>query len=189
MKAPMVVREIVAVPFERVCIDLVGPLPKSKGGYQYLLTYIDVATRWPEAVALRSIQARPVVEALLEIFSRNGIPKVIISDQGTQLTGKIMKELTTVYGISKVETSPYHPQSNGLVERLHGTLVPLLKKCTETKSDWVKFLPMALYAIRLMPNSSTGYSPFMLVHGRELHSPVDLLYSGWVERKMLSKDI
>ena len=116
VKAPMGLREIVTVPFERVCIDLVGPLPKSKGGYQYLLTYIDVATRWPEVVALRSIQARPVVEALLEIFSRNGIPKVIISDQGTQLTGKIMKELTTLYGISKVETSPYHPQSNGLVE-------------------------------------------------------------------------
>ena len=137
------------------------PCQNQKGATNTYLHNIDEATRWPEAVALRSIQARPVVEALLEIFSFLQYSR---SDH------------TTLYGISKVEMSPYHPQSNRLVERLHGTLVRLLKKCIESKSDWLKFLPMALCAIRLVPNSSTGYSPFMLVHGRELHSPIDLIH-------------
>ena len=188
-KAPMVCREIVTEPFERVCIDLVGPLPKARGGHKYLLTYICVATRWPEAIPLSSTQSRPVMEALLEIFSRNGLPKVIVSDQGAQLTGKVMEELCSMYGVDKIQTSPYWPQSNGLVERFHGTLVPLLKKCSERKTDWVKFLPLALYAIRLMPNSATGASPYLLVHGRELHSPVDLLYNGWVEKRLERKDV
>ena len=95
-----------------------------------------------------------------------------------------MEELSSMYGISKIETSPYCPQSNGIVERLHGTLVPMLKKCSERKTDWAQFLHLSLYALRLTPNSATGASPYLLVHGRELHSPVDLLYSGWVEDRL-----
>ena len=65
---------IVTEPFEHVCIDLVGPLPKSKRGYRYLLTYVCLGTRWPEAVALKSIRAKDVAEGLLDIFSRTGVP-------------------------------------------------------------------------------------------------------------------
>ena len=127
-KAPMICRKVVTEPFERACIDIVGPLPKARGGgYTHMLAYICVVTRWPEAIPLRSTQARPVAEALLDIFSRNGMPRVIISDQGVQLTGKVMQELVSMYGISKVECSPYRPQSNGIVERFHETLVPLFR--------------------------------------------------------------
>ena len=122
----MVCREIVTDTFERVVIDLVCPLPRARGGRQHLLTYIDVATRWPKAVPLRSTSTRAVLDALIEIFSRNGIPRVIISDEGSQLSVKLMGELTAMYGIQKIESSPYRPQSNGIVERFHGTLVPPL---------------------------------------------------------------
>jgi len=88
----------------------------------------------------------------------------------------MMADFRSMYGVQKIETAPYWPQSNGLVERLYGTLIPLLKTYSNNKSDRVKLLPMALYFMRLTPNSSTGVSPYALVHGRELHSPVDLLY-------------
>ena len=85
-RAPMVCREIVCEPYERVCVDLVGPLPKARGGHQYLLTHICVATHWPKAIPLRSMETRPVVDALVEIFSRCSIPRVLITDNGTQFT-------------------------------------------------------------------------------------------------------
>ena len=154
----MVTREIITEPFERVCVDLVGPLPKARGGYQYLLTYVCVATRWPEAVPLRSMHARAVLDALMDIFARNWIPQIIISDNGAQLTGKMMTEFCSMYGIQKIETAPYRPQSNGLVERFHGTLIPLLKKCSNNKSDWVKLLPMP-YDLLPIPLQESPHMP------------------------------
>ena len=132
-KAPAVERPILSEPFEQVAIDLVGPLPKGKGGCRYLLTYVCLATRWPEAIPLRSITARSVAEALWDIFSRTGIPEVIQTDQGSQFVGKVMCHLCQYLGIEKVRTSPYHPQSNGVVERMHGTLKAILGKCVERR--------------------------------------------------------
>ena len=129
------------------------------------------------------------MDALVDIFVRNEIPQTIISNNGAQLTGKMMTDFCSTYGIQKIETAPYRQQSNSLVERFHGTLIPLLKKCSNNKSDWVKLLTMALYVIRLTPNSPTGVSPYPLVHGRDLHSPVDLLYNGWVEQRMEQTDV
>ena len=178
-----------SVPFEKVAVDLVGPLEKSKSGYRFLLTYVCMATRWPEAIPLKPITARAVLDGLLEIFSRNGIPRELLSDQGKQFTGKSMKDLCSMYGIDKIQTSTYRPQSNGVVERLHGTLIPMLKKNVEKKQDWVKQLPMALYALRFIPNCSTGVCPFEFIHGRHLHSPVDLVYSGWVNKDTNNLDV
>ena len=181
-KAPMVRREIVSLPFEFIAIDIVGPFERGKGGYKYLLTYICMASKWPEAIPMKTETARSVLEALIEIFSRNGIPLIILSDQGTQLTGSLMKELCNTFGINKIQTSPYRPQSNGVVERLHGNLVPMIKKTMEHKLDWVKQVPLALYAMRLAPHSDIGVSPFEYIHGSQMHSPLDLLHNGWLER-------
>ena len=147
-----------------------------------LLMYVCMTTRWPKAIPLKSITARAVLDGLLEIFSRNGISRELLSDQGKQFAGKLMKELCSMYGIDKIQTSPYRPQSNSVVARLHGTLIPMLKKTVKKKQDWVKQLPMALYALMLIPNCSTGVSPFELIHGRHLYSPVHLVYSGWVNK-------
>ena len=81
--------------------------------------------------------------------------------------------------IDKLNTTPYRPQSNGILERFHGTLVPILKKAKDENMDCVKFLLIALYAIHLTPSVATSYSPFALVYGRSMPSPVDLL---WLEK-------
>ena len=88
-RAPTLSREIKSTPFEDVAIDLVGPFEKGRGGCRYLLTYICVASSWPEAISLESVTA--VADGLLEIFSRNGVPLQMLSDQGTQLTGALMQ--------------------------------------------------------------------------------------------------
>ena len=83
--------------------------------------------------------------------------------------------------MDSIHTSPYRPQSNGIVKRLHGTLKPMLAKAVDNGVDWATFLPMALFAIRQVANRDTGFSPHELVFGRKMRGPLDILYAGWVE--------
>ena len=130
---------------------------------------------------LRSISAKEVGEALMIIFTRTGLPLKIVSDQGSQFVGSVMSDLCKLLGIDKVETTPYHPQGNGLVERFHGSLKPMLAKAIKLGVDWVTFLPLALFALQQVPNRETGFSPHQMVYGENLRGPLDLMYSGWVK--------
>ena len=177
-RAPMQEREVLTVPFERVCIDIVGPLPKASRGYNYILTCVDIASRWPEAVPLTSITSKAVITQLTDIFARNGFPRVLVNDNGTQFTSKQMYKFCEKNHIQQVHSTPYRPQSNGVVERLHGTLIPIAHKCIERKSEWADMLPMALYFLRMTPSQTSGFSPYMIMHGWEPDSPETLLYKG-----------
>jgi len=117
--SPMQLRETVTVPFERVAVDIVGPFPTAKCGYRFLITCIDLATRWPEAVPVRTATARVIIDRLEDIFNHNGYPKSIISDNGSQFVGRVFAKWLARNGISHTKASPYHPQGNGVVERLH----------------------------------------------------------------------
>ncbi len=180
-RAPVVERPILAEPFESVAIDLVGPLPKGKGGNRYILTYICLATRWPEAVPLKSITAKAVMEGLWSIFSRTSVPERILSDQGSQFCGRVMVQMCEQLGIEKVRTSPYHPETNGAVERMHGTMKSVLGKSIDEGLDWVGQLCFVLFVLRQMPHADTGYSPFDMVYGFRVRTPLDALYHGLYE--------
>lgn len=112
---PMKEREICSQPFDKVCIDVVGPFPQAKGGFRFLLTLVDEATRWPEAVPLRTVTAQIVTTQLKKIFASNGFPKVLVSDNGPQFRGKVFKRFMNQFGIEHVCTTPYHPQGNGVI--------------------------------------------------------------------------
>ena len=120
-------------PYKRVAVDLVGPIsPPSENGHQYILTLVDYATRYPEAIALKRIDTPTVAEALVDMFSRLGIPEEILSDLGTQFVSECMEEVNRLLSIRHLTTTPYHPMCNGLVERFNGTLKSMLKKlCAE----------------------------------------------------------
>ncbi len=148
-----------------------------------------MATRWPEAVPLRTVTATEVAEGIVSIVSRTGIPQRILTDQGSVFTSRLMKELCEVLGCDAITTSPYRPQGNGVVERLHGTLKPMLAKAREEGVDWAQFLPMALFAIRQVPNRDTGYSPHELVFGTKMRGPLDLVYAGWLEDSYQCMDV
>ena len=177
-KALMVERPVLSEPFEVLGVDIVGPMPKGKGGYRYLLTAICMATRWPEAIPLKSITAKAVAVGLFDIFSRTGIPLQILSDQGS---GAVMRNLCASLHVDKIKTTPYHPEGNGVVERMHGTLGAMLTKAAREGQDWVGQVPFALFALRAAPNRDIQFSPFELVFGRKVRTPLDIIHQGWAE--------
>ena len=179
--APLQEVPLIDTPFSRVAVDIIGPLtPKSDRGHRFVLTYVDVATRYPEAVALKTITTEAVAEALVEIFSRTGIPDEMLSDQGSQFTSDVMREVMRLLSVSQLHSTPYHPQTNGLVERFNGTLKSMLKKLMDRRpKDWDRYLPGALFAYREIPQESTKFSPFELLYGRVPKGPTQLLFDCW----------
>ena len=182
-------REVVTISSERVAIDLVGPFPMSRGGFRYLLTYLDMATRWPEAIPLRKTTTRIVIEQLTLIFSHCGFPTTIISDNGPQFVATAFRKWLREKGITHVRASPYHPQGNGVVERMHRTLNSDIAKCNEAKGNWASVVPMALHFLRCMPSTATGFSPFRLKHGWKPTTPLQILYKGWVQQDLGPVDL
>ena len=162
------------IPFNNVAIDIVGPFPRAKG-FKFLLTYICLASRYPEAIPMKSATAAECTEFLIEIFSRNGISRTIQSDQRSQFMGILVKGLCKRLGINQIRTAPYHTESDGTVESFHGTLVPILRKVSSKHLPWPDQVKFALYAVRSTPNMSTGYAPFEIVHGRNLRSPLEVV--------------
>ena len=110
-------REIVMLPSEWVAIDIVGPFPVAKGGFKYIFTYLDMATRWPEAIPWKTA-TRIVIDQLIQILARNGFPMTLVSDNGPQFVSEFLKE----QGIDHVRASPYHPQGNGVIVRFHSAV-------------------------------------------------------------------
>ena len=107
---------VVNTPFDKVALDLIGPVkPISALGHRYILTIVDYATRYPEAVPLKNMEAVTVAEALYHVWTRTGIPKEVLTDMGTQFTSDLYKGVCRFFGIHNVTTTPYHPQSNGQV--------------------------------------------------------------------------
>ena len=172
-------------PFQRVAVDIVGPFsPPSEEKHRYVLTIVDTATRYPEAVPLKSIDSRSVAEALLDVFCRLGFPSEILSDNGSQFTSDMFQEFVRLFSIKHVRSSPYHAQSNGVVERFHGTFKPMLKKVIqENPRQWHRRIPPLLFACRELPSVSTGFSPFELLFGRPARGPIDFLADAWLERE------
>ena len=185
-KAPLHSVPVVGNPFEKVAIDLIGPIfPVSSRGNRWILTLIDYATRYPEAIALKSTDTETVAEALLDIFSRVGVPNSIVSDNGPQFVSNIMKEVSRLLSIETIHSSPYHPQGNGLVERLNGTLKSMLRRmCAEKPKDWDRFLQPLMFAYREAPQHSLLFSPFEMLYGRTVRGPMSILRELWSEKEI-----
>ena len=179
-RAPLIPLPIMDEPFRRIAMDIVGPLPRSSSGKRYILVICDYATRYPEAVALRTIDANTIAEELLAFFSRVGVPEEILTDQGTNFTSQLLSEIYRLLQIRPIRTTPYHPQTDGLVERFNGTLKAMLRKvAAEEGRDWDRLLPYLLFAYREVPQASTGFSPFELLYGRNVRGPLDILKESW----------
>ena len=169
-------------PFTRVLADIVGPLPPTRAGYKYLLTIMDQTTRYPEAVPLRSIHAKVVLKALLNFFSKFGLPQVIQTDRGTNFTSNLFNQTMTEWGVKHVVSSAYHPQSQGALERHHQTLKTMLKSfCMDHCKDWDEAVPYVLFAVREVPTESLGFSPNDLVFGHRVRGPLDVVRDAWCD--------
>ena len=182
-KLPLGKMPLIDTPFSRVAINLIGPIhPPTDDGHRFILTVVDYATRYPEAVPLKRIDTERVAEALIEIYSRVGVPREILSDQGKQFTSDLMKEVSRILSIRQLTTTPYHPACNGLVERFNGTLKSMLRKlCEEQPKQWNRYIPALLFAYRDTIQDSTGYSPFQLLYGRQVRGPLTILKELWTK--------
>ena len=168
----------VGLPMERVAMDIMGPLPRTERGNKYVLAVIDYFTKWAEAYALPNQEAATVARVLVnEFFSRFGVPHSLHTDQGTNFDSALMKELCLVFGVEKTRTTAYHPQSDGLVERLNRTIGTLIAvNVQDAKRDWDLNLGLVMMAYRSSVQETTGYTPFMLMFGREMRVPVDVMF-------------
>ena len=182
-KVPLEKMPLIDKPFKRAAIDLVGPIgPPSEDGHRYILTLVDFATRYPEAVPLKNIDTETEAEALVDIFSRLGVPEEVLSDLGTQFVSECMKEVTRLLSIKQLTTTPYHPMCNGLTEKFNGTMKSMLKRlCSEQPRQWHRYINALLFAYRGVPQESTGFSPFELLYGRAVRGPMFILKELWTK--------
>ena len=180
-KVPLGKMPLIDTPFKRVAVDIVGPIePHSDKKSRYILTMIDYATRYPEAVALPSIETERVAEALIAMFSRVGIPSEMLMEHESRVTIEVMNEVSRLLSLQQLTTIPYRPYSKGPVERFHAMLKRvLLTMCAERPNDWDKYLPALLFAVREIPQESLGFSPFELLHGRNVRGPMQILRELW----------
>ncbi len=189
-KAPMIPLPVIGEPFKRIAMDIVGPLPRTGRGNRFILVVSDYATRYPEAIPLRNITAPKIAEVLVELFSRYGIPEEILTDQGTNFTSKLFGELYRLIGVQAIRTSPYHPQTDGLVERFNRTLKSMLRTVLDgEKRNWDLMLPHVLFAYREVPQATLGFSPFELLYGRDVRGPLDVLKEEWIQNPETEADV
>ena len=169
-RAPLTERPLPTDRFSNLHVDLVRPLLESHG-MSYLFTIIDRFTRWPEAIPLPNAQTSTCATALLHHWiARFGVPLDITSDRGSQFTSSLWTQL------NRLLTTAYHPQANGMVERLHRQLKAGLKART-TGPNWFAQLPMVLLGIRSSWRVDPGCSPAELVYGSTLRIPGEFLQS------------
>jgi len=167
-KSPLQHFELPHTRFQQVHIDLIGPLPPSKGNV-YCLTCIDRYTSWPEVFPIPDMKADTVAEVFFNGWiARFGVPEKIFTDQGRQFESNLFTAFTNILGINRARTTPYHPQTNGKVERFHKTLKQSIR--AHATSDWTSVLPTVLFGLRCTLKDE-NVSPAYLVYGTSMRMP------------------
>lgn len=163
MTAPLEHGQLPDRPFQRIHVDIVGPLPISQGK-SYLFTIIDCYTRWPEAIPMADATATSCARALMSHhIAQFGVPTDISSDRGPQFTSNLWTALWKLLGAQLHRTTTYHPQANGIVERFYRQSKAALKALL-VGPDWMDELPLILLGLRLAPKEDLGCAPSELVY-------------------------
>ena len=165
-------------PFHRVAVDILQ-LPQTVNGNCYVAVFMDYMTKWPEAFAIADQTAETIAKLFVEqIVCRHGIPEELLSDRGANFLSTLMQEVCKLLRVKKLNTSGYHPQTDGLVEKFNSTLINMIAKCSEDNPcEWDSKLPYVLFAYRASAQQSTGESPFYLVYGRDPRIPTTTVIS------------
>ncbi|VFQ89720.1 unnamed protein product [Cuscuta campestris] len=164
------------IPFSRWGIDIVGALPKGAGQARWIVVAIDYFTKWVEAEPLAGITGRQMIDFVgTNILCRFGVPRQIISDNGTQFEEAEFQDFLKTWGIQHTKVSVAYPQANGQVENVNRTIIDgIKKKLLSEGSKWVDELPRILWTYRTTPRRATGDTPFGLAYGFEARAPAEV---------------
>lgn len=162
-------------PFQRVGIDFLGPFPRSATNNKWIIVAIDHLTRYAETKCVPAANAQEVAHFFLHsILLRHGAPQQIISDRGTPFVSKVLEDVLRLASTVHSVTTAYHPQTNGLTERLNLTLANMISMyVSEDHTNWDTILPFVTYAYNTARQATTGYSPYYLLYAREPLTPLD----------------
>ncbi|RLU20776.1 hypothetical protein DMN91_007390 [Ooceraea biroi] len=171
-KQPMLITDTSYTAFEKISLNIVGPLPVTSQNNSYILTIQDHLTKFSLAIPLQSATAVSVANAFLESFICTfGAPKAILTDQGTNFTSKLLKRFAKQFRIKQFQTTTFYPQANGALERSHFILVEFLKQFVNRFTEWDKLVRYAAFSYNTSTHEATGYTPYKLVFGKLARLP------------------
>nr|GEY35471.1 reverse transcriptase domain-containing protein [Tanacetum cinerariifolium] len=169
--------------------DFMGPFPNSKGN-KYIPVAVDYLSKWVEAKALPTNDARVVVKFLKSLFSRFGTPKVIISDHGSHFFNDQFAKVMSKYGVTHHLSTVYHPQTSGQVEVTNQGLKRILERTVEeNRASWTDKLDDALWAFRTDFKTLISCTPYRLVYGKSCHLPLELEHKAYWALKHANFDL
>jgi len=166
----------IGMTFERWAMDILGLLPVTTSGNKYILLFQEYRTKWVEGCSLPTIESKQIAKAFFElIITRYGAPDTILSDRGANFLSSLMHEIYKLLNVDKINTSSYRPQTDGMVERMNGTLTQSLSMYTNKYQDnWDTFLPGIFFGFRTSVSAATNESPYLLLFGRHPRLPLDV---------------
>ena len=164
-------------PFQIIGVDIMD-LPKTERGNKHVLVFKDFLTKWPMVYPVPDQKTKRIVQILVEeLIPLFGVPEALLSDRGTNLLSYLMKDVCSLLGIEKLNTTAYHPQCNGLTERFNRTLKIMLRKQAATHGlQWDKYLYGVLWAYRNTPHESTLEKPSFLLFGMDCRQPTEAAF-------------
>lgn len=175
-KAPMEITTTVSRPFERCALDIVGPTDVTNKGNKYILTFQDDLTKFVVAIPIPTQDAETVAREFVQnVVLKYGIPETILTDQGANFLSELFANVCKLLQIRKIQTTAFHPESNGSLEREHKVLVEYLRHyIAEDQRDWDEWVAYATYLYNITTPRATGYSPFELLFGYRARIPTAL---------------
>lgn len=172
VRQPMVLTDTPDTAFDKISMDIMGPLSATANDNSYILTIQDLLTKYSLAIPLKHAGAVDVAEALTnEFICIYGAPKALLTDQGTHFINSLLRAIARKFKISHFTTTAYRPQANGSVERSHHVLWEYLKLIATGNKDWDAYLKTACFSYNTSVHEGTNYTPYELVFGKSARLP------------------